>query len=287
MSHTMRLTMFNHFSSLKLLVVPETCFASIIDILKMFKFFKRSLQSMVISEEWDSYREGDIEHTTKAQGVKEHILNDIMLRACDTDSPTLHLVYEMWDTMIEKVRSSIFRHEGKDINSTIVMSGFKMLQICMPLTGMRRFLWREISVSLEYANFSLKSSSFDSFDSIEDMWRLDPKSWWVLHGSSTPLLQKLALKLLVQPCSSSCCERNWNTYLFIHSAKRNKLKPKRAEDLVCVHINLRLLYRKSEEYKQRDTKMWDIAGDAWKTLIVLELFNKVMIRVVFNFSENG
>ncbi|KAF1881476.1 hypothetical protein Lal_00021454, partial [Lupinus albus] len=66
--------------------------------------------------------------------VEKHILNDIlcdkityildftehiysMLRACDTESPTLHLVYEMCDTMIEKVKSYIFRHEGKDVNS--------------------------------------------------------------------------------------------------------------------------------------------------------------------------
>ncbi|KAF1881895.1 hypothetical protein Lal_00038537 [Lupinus albus] len=40
-----------------------------------------------------------------------------MLGACDTDNLILHLVYEMWDTMIEKVRSFIFRHEGKYINS--------------------------------------------------------------------------------------------------------------------------------------------------------------------------
>ncbi|RDY12505.1 hypothetical protein CR513_02702, partial [Mucuna pruriens] len=33
-----------------------------------------------------------------------------------------------------------------------------------------------------------------------------------MHGSSTSLLQKLALKLLVQPCSYSYCERNWNVY---------------------------------------------------------------------------
>ncbi|KAF1895909.1 hypothetical protein Lal_00033972, partial [Lupinus albus] len=75
MSHTKRLVMFNHFSSLKLLAVVETRFASIIVMLRKFKFLKRSLQSMIVSEEWDSYREGDIEHTTKAQTVKEHILN--------------------------------------------------------------------------------------------------------------------------------------------------------------------------------------------------------------------
>ncbi|GMP40203.1 hypothetical protein CsSME_00010747 [Camellia sinensis var. sinensis] len=36
-----------------------------------------------------------------------------MLRFCDTDKACLHLVYEMWDTMIENVKASIFRHEGK------------------------------------------------------------------------------------------------------------------------------------------------------------------------------
>nr|KYP45530.1 polyprotein [Cajanus cajan] len=79
-------------------------------------------------------------------------------------------------------------------------------------------------------------------------WTLDAKSLWVMHGSSAPLLQKLSLKLLVQPSSSSCCERNWSTYSFIHSLKRNRLNPKRAEDLVYVHTNLRLLSKKSEEY---------------------------------------
>ncbi|KAL3027196.1 hypothetical protein AAZX31_03G036600, partial [Glycine max] len=42
----------------------------------------------------------------------------------------------------------------------------------------------------------------------------------------------------IATCSSSCCERNWSTYSFIHSLKRNKMDLKRAEDLVFVHSNL-------------------------------------------------
>ena len=34
-----------------------------------------------------------------------------MIRGCDTDKPYLHLVYDMWDTMIEKLRVAIYRHE--------------------------------------------------------------------------------------------------------------------------------------------------------------------------------
>ncbi|RDX81089.1 hypothetical protein CR513_38279, partial [Mucuna pruriens] len=93
-------------------------------------------------------------------------------------------------------------------------------------------------------------------------WTLDPKSWWVMHGSFVPLLQKLSLRLLVQPTSSST-ERNLSTYSFIQSLKRNKLNPKIVVDLVYIHTNLRLLSRKSEEYMKGSTKMWDICGDAY------------------------
>ena len=41
------------------------------------------------------------------------------------------------------------------------------------------------------------------------------------------------------------------------------MAPARAEDLVYVHSNLRLLSRRNEEYIHTATKMWDIAGDSW------------------------
>nr|KYP30982.1 hypothetical protein KK1_049353 [Cajanus cajan] len=83
---------------------------------------------------------------------------------------------------------------------------------------------------------------------LKNLFHNYPKSWWVMHGSSIPFLQKLSLKLLVQSSSSSCYERNWSTYSFIHSLKRNKFNPKRVENLVYVHTNLQLLSTKSEEH---------------------------------------
>ena len=41
------------------------------------------------------------------------------------------------------------------------------------------------------------------------------------------------------------------------------MAPVRAEDLVYVHSNLRLLSRRNKEYVNAATKMWDIAGDSW------------------------
>ena len=39
------------------------------------------------------------------------------------------------------------------------------------------------------------------------------------------------------------------------------MSPKRAEDLVFVHSNLRLLSRREGDYLKRRSKMWDICGD--------------------------
>ncbi|XP_056698299.1 uncharacterized protein [Spinacia oleracea] len=127
MNHNMRLAIFQKFSPLKLLSVADTRFASIIVMLKRFKLIKRGLQAMVISDEWTSYREEDM---GKANFVKDKIVNDDwwdklayivdftkpiydMIRLCDTDKPCLHLVYEMWDSMIEQVKLEIYKKEGR------------------------------------------------------------------------------------------------------------------------------------------------------------------------------
>nr|KAJ0219590.1 hypothetical protein LSAT_V11C300149840 [Lactuca sativa] len=127
MNHNMRLSIFTKFTPLRLLCIADTRFAIIIVMLKRLKLIKRGLQAMVISEEWSSYR---LDDTEKANAVKEYILNDDwwdkvtyilsftgaiyeMIIACDTDKPCLHLVYEMWDSMIEKVKIEIYKKEKR------------------------------------------------------------------------------------------------------------------------------------------------------------------------------
>ncbi|KAF2296550.1 hypothetical protein GH714_040605 [Hevea brasiliensis] len=118
----------------------------------------------------------------------------------------------------------------------------------------------------EFANFSLKTGPFADPDSIGSMYVTDPRKWWACFGSNAPLLQRLAFKVLGQPTSSSCCERNWSIYSFIHSCRRNKLTPKRAEDLVFIHNNLRLLSRNSSQYYDEKTKLWDVGGDQFGSM---------------------
>lgn len=64
--------------------------------------------------------------------------------------------------------------------------------------------------------------------------------WLVLHVGLM-LWVCCNLYISVQVSSSSAAERNWCTYDFIHSKKRNRLTEARARDLVYVHSNSRLL----------------------------------------------
>ncbi|KAL4627980.1 hypothetical protein ACB092_05G204900 [Castanea dentata] len=261
MNHSMRLAMFNEFCPLKLLQVADTRFASVVIMLKRLKLIKRCLQAMAINDQCASYREDDV---GKAQKVKEMILSDLrwdrvdyilefiasiydMIRVANTDKPCLHLMYEMWDSMIEKNSKRIPPQRDYEIS----MERSKCLDRYFEDVN-------ELNVvKFEFAAFS--GGRFPSPAALIDRWVLQPLVWWQYHGFAFPTLKTLAFKLLGQPSSSSCAERNWSTYKFIHSLKRNKMAPARAEDLVYVHSNLRLLSRRNDI----DTKMWDIAGDSW------------------------
>ena len=79
-----------------------------------------------------------------------------------------------------------------------------------------------------------------------------------MHGGATPILQTLALWVLSQVLNTSSAERCWSSYSFIHSVKRDRLSLDRAERLVYVHYNLRLLSHYCEDTKRnRDLKVWD------------------------------
>ncbi|KAG6629998.1 hypothetical protein CIPAW_14G124200 [Carya illinoinensis] len=71
----------------------------------------------------------------------------------------------------------------------------------------------------------------------------NPVAWWGTFGNEFPALQTFAICILSQCCSATGCERNWSTFEFIHSKKRNRLEHKRLNDLVFVRYNLKLRER--------------------------------------------
>ncbi|KAI9196337.1 hypothetical protein LWI28_023056 [Acer negundo] len=289
MNHSMRLAMFKDHSKLKLLSIADTHFASTIVTLKRFKQIKQDLEQMVISEKWDVYKEEDVE---KARAVKKKVLDEYfwvdidyilnftapiyeMLRMANTDTPCLHLVYEWTESStplhclayslnpryysnkwLKDAPGRVAPHQ----DFKIAKERKKCLERYFSNAEERR------SVNKEYAEFSLYSEDFSSGDSMKDRDFMAPRTWWAVHGASTPTLQSIALKLLGQPCSSSSCERNWSTYNFMHSLRRNKITPQRGEDLVYVHNNLRLLSRRSPTYNEGVSQLWDVGGDGFDSM---------------------
>ncbi|KAJ9538838.1 hypothetical protein OSB04_031571 [Centaurea solstitialis] len=103
MNHNMRLSIFTKFTSLRLLSVTDTRFASI----------KRGLQAMVISDEWSSYR---LDDTGQANSEKEYIMNDEWWEKVAYILSFTGPIYEiirMWDAMIEKVKIEIYKKEKR------------------------------------------------------------------------------------------------------------------------------------------------------------------------------
>ncbi|XP_026415888.1 uncharacterized protein LOC113311263 [Papaver somniferum] len=250
------------------LLVEETRFASSIIMLQRFKDVKQGLRNLVICNQWSSYKDDD---PNQALFIKEKLLDDDwwntlqyvidftkpiieMLRLCDTDEPCLHLVYERYYS-----RQWLDERPGRvPPHRDLLIAGqrLKCFERYYDADELRE-------VNIEYAKFSSCREEFANANTINDRWSMNPYVWWVTYGVYAPLLHQKTLMLLGQPCSSSCSERNWSTYSFINSVKRNKITPQRGEDLVFVHTNLRLLSRRSPEYLLGDTRMWDIGGDSF------------------------
>jgi hypothetical protein len=57
-------------------------------------------------------------------------------------------------------------------------------------------------------------------------------------------LPKIAKRILSLTCSTSSCERNWSMYSFVHSKSRNRLGVDKAEALVYLFTNSKLLHQR-------------------------------------------
>lgn len=54
------------------------------------------------------------------------------------------------------------------------------------------------------------------------------------------MLQRVAVRILSQVCSTFTLEKQWSTSQQVHSEKRNKIDRETLNDLVYIHYNLKL-----------------------------------------------
>ncbi|KAL3506746.1 hypothetical protein ACH5RR_032128 [Cinchona calisaya] len=73
-----------------------------------------------------------------------------------------------------------------------------------------------------------------------------PADWWESYGDECPELKNFAIRILSLTCNSLGCERNWNAFELVHAKRRNRLAPKRMNDLVFVMYNLKLQERQRQ-----------------------------------------
>ena len=84
-------------------------------------------------------------------------------------------------------------------------------------------------------------------------------SWWSTYGGAHPEIQRVAMDILSLVGGACSCERNWSVFDFIHSKKRNKLSPEKAEELVYIFSNLRLLRKLTTEGREEAFYGWQKA----------------------------
>uniref|UniRef100_A0A5B7CBF9 BED-type domain-containing protein n=1 Tax=Davidia involucrata TaxID=16924 RepID=A0A5B7CBF9_DAVIN len=82
---------------------------------------------------------------------------------------------------------------------------------------------------------------------------LAPATWWSLYAADYPDLQRLAVRVLSQTCSTTQCERSWSMFEYIQGKKRNRLEHKKLNNLIFVHYNLRL-HERREASKARSIR---------------------------------
>ena len=81
--------------------------------------------------------------------------------------------------------------------------------------------------------------------------------WWEANGGLVPILKRVAIRILSQPCSASACERNWSAFDAAQTKKRNRLSPDMLEDLVYIRVNS-LMLKNSTNFEMHDRKAIDL-----------------------------
>ncbi|KAG8374777.1 hypothetical protein BUALT_Bualt10G0031000 [Buddleja alternifolia] len=65
-----------------------------------------------------------------------------------------------------------------------------------------------------------------------------PGDWWAGYGYEIPILQRFAIRILSQPCSSQWCRWNWSNFENLHFQRLNRAELDKLSDLVFVRCNL-------------------------------------------------
>nr|KYP62175.1 hypothetical protein KK1_016700 [Cajanus cajan] len=107
---------------------------------------------------------------------------------------------------------------------------------------------------MQIAHYNSAQDDFGTELAISTRTGLEPAAWWQQHGISCLELQRIAVRILSQTCSSFACEHDWSIYDQIHCKTQSRISQKKLNDIIYVHYNLRL--RECQLRKRsRDSKL--------------------------------
>ncbi|KAI4384798.1 hypothetical protein MLD38_002901 [Melastoma candidum] len=111
---------------------------------------------------------------------------------------------------------------------------FKVLEKLLPVPDMRRDITNQIFT------FTRAKGMFGCGLALEARDTVAPGLWWEQYGDSAPALQRVAIRILSQACSSFMFENNWGAFQQMHSEKRNKIDKETMADVAYINYNLKL-----------------------------------------------
>lgn len=104
--------------------------------------------------------------------------------------------------------------------------------------------------------------------------------WWDVNGSSVPELQTIARFVLISPASASICERINGEFAFVADKRRNCLALARANLLVRLFHNLRLLSRVKKPSYAEPAVGWtdDVTTHTQSAITNYGIFDNVPVK---------
>ncbi|CAL8465879.1 g5415 [Coccomyxa elongata] len=193
-----------------------------------------------------------------------------LMRLVDSNMPSMGKVYPMCAQIEEHIKavglddnvqesvSKIFRERWDKMHSPLHAAAY-MLEPQFRNAAFGREVktdFRKVAKKMMPDTYVTAHTQFYSYTNNEGVFG-DPDLMSMTedgHNNQIPtyqfwnqeVLARIAQRVTALVSSAGACERNWSTYDFIHSKKRNRLHPDRANDLVFVFTNSRLIQKFKE-----------------------------------------
>ncbi|KAL3834370.1 hypothetical protein ACJIZ3_009106 [Penstemon smallii] len=251
-THSMVLYIFRKFSALEVIQVKKTRFGHHYVVLERINRLKNHLISMVLSEEWDRIKCGSSSSKLQHEEIKRTILDTVIGE-----------VYQRMEDMLSSIEVILLdKPEILNVVRHILLQRWQKMNIPLHLLAYVLTPFYYSTTWLASSNPKGDQRRKPHADPIVQHMYLDVVDR--LLGNSIEAARariqlsdfvsnagiSLAVRVLSQSVNSSCAERVWSTYSFIHSVARNRMNADRAESLVYVHYNTRLLSRYRDDYEK-------------------------------------